>query len=194
MKWFAEYYMKHGANLLIFMYVNLFVHGGKKLKWLELLGLSYGEKTLINCSLSSFPEPFMVELGKNVYVASDVMFLTHDGAYSHMSRALKITDKRTDKLGMITVGDNCFVGWGSTIMPNVTIGENSIVAACAVVTKDVPPNSVVGGAPAKVICSIQEYLEKNKHLNDFTCGMPYNEKRKYYEDKRTEKNQDREYK
>lgn len=45
----------------------------------------------------------------------------------------------------------------ATILPNVTIGPNAIVGACAVVTKDVPPNSVGCGSPARVICTIEEY-------------------------------------
>ncbi|WP_227645809.1 hypothetical protein [Klebsiella pneumoniae] len=47
-------------------------------------------------------------------------------------------------------GDN-FIGFGSVILGNVTIGKGAIVAACSFVNKDVPPNSVVGGVPAKVL-------------------------------------------
>ena len=48
------------------------------------------------------------------------------------------------------------------IMPGVTIGMNSIVGACSVVTKSIPPNTVVAGNPAKVICSFDSYMLKNK--------------------------------
>lgn len=51
----------------------------------------------------------------------------------------------------IRVGRNCFVGGGSTVLPGVTIGDGSIVAAGAVVTADVPPASIVGGIPARVL-------------------------------------------
>ena len=46
---------------------------------------------------------------------------------------------------------NCWIGAGATILPGVTVGENAIVGAGAVVTKDVEPNTVVGGIPAKLI-------------------------------------------
>ena len=56
----------------------------------------------------------------------------------------------------VTIGDNVWLGAGAMIMPGVSIGNNSVVAAGAVVTKDVPPNTLVGGVPAK----------KLKDLND----------------------------
>ena len=53
--------------------------------------------------------------------------------------------------GTITVGDNCYVSAGATILGPVTIGDNVTIGAGAVVTKDVPDNAVVGGVPAKII-------------------------------------------
>lgn len=55
----------------------------------------------------------------------------------------------------ITIGDDVWIGGHSTILPGVTIGNGAIVAAGAVVTKDVEPNTVVGGVPAKVIKKIE---------------------------------------
>jgi acyl-[acyl carrier protein]--UDP-N-acetylglucosamine O-acyltransferase len=69
-------------------------------------------------------------------------------------------NKKLDSVGPIDILDNCFIGYGSIIMPRVTIGPNSIVAAGAVVVKDVPPGVVVGGNPAKVICTLEEVLAK----------------------------------
>ena len=60
--------------------------------------------------------------------------------------------------------DNVFIGTNSTIVGGVRIGPNAIVATNAVVTKDVPENSVVGGVPAKYICSFNEWLERRKEL------------------------------
>ncbi len=62
----------------------------------------------------------------------------------------------------ITIGDNCFIGMHSIIMPGVSVGDNSIVGAGSVVTHDVPPNSVVAGNPAKVIKSVDELIQKRK--------------------------------
>ena len=68
-------------------------------------------------------------------------------------------------------------------MQNVTIGSNCIVGMGSIVTKDVPDHSVVAGVPAKVICTTEQYLEKHKDRDDYTCGWPYDKKRAYYENK-----------
>jgi acetyltransferase-like isoleucine patch superfamily enzyme len=60
----------------------------------------------------------------------------------------------------IEIMDNVFIGCNSTILGGVTIGNNVVVAAGSVVTKDVPPNSVVAGNPAKVIESFDDYINK----------------------------------
>ena len=67
-------------------------------------------------------------------------------------------------IGCIEIMDNVFFGANVTILNDVRRGANSIVAAGAVVTKDDPENSVVGGVPASVICTMDEYLEKRKNL------------------------------
>lgn len=64
-------------------------------------------------------------------------------------------------------------------MPGVTIGNNVIVAAGAIVVKDVPDNSVVAGSPAKVIETIEEYTEKNKEKVLMTKQMKDDDKQKY---------------
>lgn len=64
------------------------------------------------------------------------------------------------KYGKISIGDNCFIGANVTILPGVTIGPNSIVGAGSVVTKNVEPDSVYAGVPARRICSLREYADK----------------------------------
>ena len=140
--------------------------------------MKIGKNVVLNCGLSSFPEPFMIEIKNNVYIANEARLLTHDGSLSWMTRAMNMTDKRTEKIGKIVIGNNCFVGVRAIIMHDVTIGDNCIIAAGAVVTKDFPPNSVVGGCPAKVICSTQDYLERNKYRCDYTCGLSYYKKKR----------------
>jgi acetyltransferase-like isoleucine patch superfamily enzyme len=103
-------------------------------------------------------EPHLCVLGNNVRVGQNVILLNHDGAVVMLHRA-GLT-QAVNAVGKIVLHDNVFIGMRSTIMPNVEIGPNAIVAAASVVTKDVPPNSVVGGSPAKFICTVDEYLEK----------------------------------
>lgn len=58
--------------------------------------------------------------------------------------------------GKIEIGDNVHIGWNTIIMPNVSIGNNCVIGAGAVVTKSIPDNSVAVGVPARVIESIDE--------------------------------------
>lgn len=118
------------------------------------IGVTVGE----GCRLLSSnwgTEPWLISLGKRVCISGNVTFLTHDGSIWVFRNQPKYKDVL--KYGAISIGDNCFIGYNATILPGVTIGANSIVGTGSVVTKDVPPNSVVAGVPAKVICTTEEY-------------------------------------
>lgn len=84
------------------------------------------------------------------------------------------------RYGKIVIKDNCFIGAHSTILPGVTIGPNSIIGACSLVRKDVEPNSVYAGIPARRICSLEEYAEKCLR------ETPNYDKEAYFADKKTE--------
>lgn len=101
-------------------------------------------------------EPWIIELGNNIYLTDDVSFITHDGGY-YLFRD-EIPDIEITK--PIVVKNNVFIGVGSVILPGVTIGNNVVIGAHSVVTKDVPDNSVVGGNPARILRSIDEYKAK----------------------------------
>jgi len=103
-------------------------------------------------------EPFLVSIGKHVTICSDVIFITHDGGTWVFRDQAKY--KSVIKYGRIVIHDNCFIGERACLMPGISIGPNSVVATGAVVTKDVPPNSVVAGIPARVLMSTEEYAEK----------------------------------
>lgn len=101
-------------------------------------------------------DPEYTKIGNNVTLSCCVL-LGHDGSIDVLNR---VTGKKLDSVGKIEIKDNCFVGHGAIVMPRVTIGPNSIVAAGAVVTRDVPPDTIVGGNPAKFICTVQELAER----------------------------------
>ncbi len=91
-----------------------------------------------------------------------------------------IRDKHPDFdcFGKVIIGDYVYIGSNSLIMPGVTIGNNVLVAAGSVVTKSVPSNTVVAGNPARVICNIDEFYEKNKKYDLHTKCLSVQEKNK----------------
>ena len=98
---------------------------------------------------------------------------THGGA-----RAARSKYPKFDCFGKVVIGDYVYVGTNSLIMPGVTIGSNVLIAAGSVVTKSVPSNVVVGGNPAKILCSIDEYIERNQIYNLDSKGMSALDKKK----------------
>jgi acetyltransferase-like isoleucine patch superfamily enzyme len=103
-------------------------------------------------------EPWLVTLGDNVHVTAGVQFVTHDGGTLILRK--EVPD--LEWTAPIRVGDDVYFGINTIVLPGVTIGDRCIVAAGAVVTRDVPSNSVVGGVPARLISSVDDYLEKMK--------------------------------
>jgi acetyltransferase-like isoleucine patch superfamily enzyme len=86
--------------------------------------------------------PRGIHIGKNTLIASQATIMSHDHC------------KRVDGqpyLADVYIGERCFIAVGAIILPGVTIGNQSIVGAGAVVTKDVPPNCIVAGNPARII-------------------------------------------
>jgi maltose O-acetyltransferase len=117
------------------------------------MGVRIGEGTKIqNDVVIDYSHYWLIEIGKNVTMAPRVHILAHDAS---TKRELGYA-----RLGYTQISDGVFIGANTIVLPNVKIGENSIVGAGSVVTKDVPANMVVVGNPARVICSTQEYYDK----------------------------------
>ncbi|PQJ76064.1 capsule biosynthesis protein CapG [Polaribacter gangjinensis] len=146
------------------------------------IGVNMGEKIQIygNPSKMFGSEPWLITLGNNVHITTDVLFITHDGG------TLLFRDKvpNLEITAPIVVSDNVYIGVRSVILPGVTIGENSIIAAGSIVTKDVPSKVIVGGVPAKVIKTTEEYFEqiqKNSiHLGHLKGKFKDRELKKYF--------------
>jgi len=111
-------------------------------------------------------DPELIKFHDNVTVASNVTFINHDLVHNVLTN---ITNEYyAYNSGCIEIMDNVFIGSNSTILSNVKIGPNSIVAAGSVVTKDVEENTIVAGVPAKPIGKFDELLEKRKHLKNIS--------------------------
>lgn len=105
-------------------------------------------------------DPKLVKIHNNVSIATNVRFVNHDRIDLVLDGMF---DKKHRKLyDCIEVMDNVFIGADATILPGVKIGPNAIVGAGAVVTRDVPEGTIVGGSPAKVIGDFYEYVEMRK--------------------------------
>lgn len=127
-------------------------------KYAKKIGVNFGDNVHIYGNVHWSTEPWIITIGNNVYITDGVKFLTHDGGtllYRTQISDLEITKP-------IVVGDNVYLGNNVIILPGVTIGSNVVVGAGAVVTKDIPDNSVAVGVPAKVIKTADEYLRKIK--------------------------------
>lgn len=146
----------------------------------KMKGMIVGENCEIYRSASFGSEPYLIHIGNHVRINSGVNFVTHDGG-AWVLREYINDDyaKKIDLFGKITVGNNVHIGTNAIIMPGVTIGNNCIIGCGAIVTKSIPDNSIAVGVPARVIETIDEYIEKNKGRFEYTKQMNYDEKKKY---------------
>jgi acetyltransferase-like isoleucine patch superfamily enzyme len=106
-----------------------------------------GDKTVLGqeCTISAYQH---ISVGEQCILADRVMLIDFDHNVAEVERPIRVQGiyKRD-----VRVGSNVWIGYGAQILRGVTIGDNAIIGAGAVVTKDVPANAVVAGAPARLI-------------------------------------------
>jgi len=114
---------------------------GQRRRWLQWrTGLEIDESASISLSSKVIPgRPGGVRVGAETLIAFKTLLDARDGV--------------TGEVRPIRIGRRCFIGGGSMILPGVSVGDESIVAAGAVVFDDVPPRSIVAGNPARVVRS-----------------------------------------
>jgi acetyltransferase-like isoleucine patch superfamily enzyme len=133
----------------------------------EIIGTPIHESTTV---FAPFHTNFgrFIRLGKNVFINHACTFLDLGGITIEddvligpkvnlitENHPLNPSDRRALICKPIVIRRNAWIGAAATVLPGITIGENAVVAAGAVVSKDVPANTVVGGIPAKIIKSIE---------------------------------------
>ena len=121
-------------------------------------------------------EPYLVSIHDNVIVASGVNFVNHDVSVFNVARLLGLRRGDIDKVGSIELFENCFIGTSTILMPNCSVGKNSVIAAGSIVTKHVPDNEVWGGIPAKFIMTIAEYAKRLQGKSSVFPWMPLEKK------------------
>ena len=123
-------------------------------------------------------KPYLIEIGDKTKITYGCKFITHDGG-TYVLRNIYEKAKDACVYGRIKVGQNCFIGNDMIVLPGVTIGDNCVIAAGAIVTKSIPSNSVAGGIPCKVLESIEEYYAKTEPYFIYTKNMDFDKKKKY---------------
>jgi maltose O-acetyltransferase len=108
---------------------------------------------------------FLISIGDNCGFGDECMILAHDAMPNEYLDATI--------LGRVKIHESCHIGSRTLILPGVEIGPRSIVGANSVVSKDIPPDSVAAGNPARVICSMQEYLDKLREHMQKAPQFPY---------------------
>ena len=143
--------------------IKLLFGSNKYIKHLRKLGCHIGEDVSMYKPLTSITiditRPWLIEIGEHVRITKGVTILTHDYGWSvikGLNGEIYGSAKKTK------IGNNVFIGINTTITGGVTVGNNVIIGANSLVSKDIPDGVVAAGNPAKVICTIEEYMKKRK--------------------------------
>lgn len=140
----------------------------------KYIGVNIGDNNLIGKNHWS-SEPYLITIGSNCQLTNCKIF-THGGG-----QVVRKHHPDFDVFGRVTIGDMVYIGTNALIMPGVTIGDNVLVAAGSVVTKSIPSGHVVAGNPAKIICTVDDYYEKNKKYDLHSKGLSSKEKKELIE-------------
>ncbi|MGW5970792.1 sugar O-acetyltransferase [Streptomyces sp. NPDC055186] len=107
--------------------------------------ITIGARTFVNYNLTAL-DVAAIRIGEDCQIGPNVQFLTPTHPLEPQPRRDKLEAAQP-----ITIGDNVWIGGGAIVLPGVTIGDNSVIGAGSVVTKDVPPNVVAVGSPARPV-------------------------------------------
>ena len=121
-------------------------------------GLILGENVQIIGTFFFDPSHcYLIRIGDNCTICPNVRLIAHDAS---TKKILGYT-----KIGLIEIGNNCFLGDSVIVLPNVKIGYNTIIGSGSVVTGDIPAGCVAAGNPAKVLYNIEDYEQKMRTMS-----------------------------
>lgn len=156
---------------LIRLFISLLLRILSMERQARIAGVKLGDNNFIATRFWS-SEGYLIQIGSNCAITAGVRIFTHGGA-----RVLRKEIPDFDIFGKVRIGNYVYIGNNAMIMPGVTIEDNVLVAAGSVVTKSVPACVVVAGNPAKIVCTINEYKEKNIKYNMHSKGMSNKDKK-----------------
>lgn len=132
-------------------------------RFLRKKGVKLGNNTywgIIKTINIDTSRPSLVEIGDNVRIDTGMTILTHDyptWVFKH------VYNDFVNSSGKVKIGNNIYFGQNCVVLKGVTIGDNCVIGAGSLITKDIPPNSVAVGRPAKVIGTLDDYYKKRKN-------------------------------
>lgn len=152
--------------------VSLFLEGIRQRKarrssknyieYLRKKGVSIGVHTHIDPNAEvDISRPSLVTIGSYCYLNRGFTLLTHDWVTGVMRNVYGVLYNSS---GHVTIGNNVGTGYNVTVLKGVTIGDNVFIAANSLVNRDVPSYVIAGGCPAKVICTLDEFLKKREAI------------------------------
>ncbi|MDF2608755.1 MAG: lacA 4 [Lachnospiraceae bacterium] len=145
--------------------------GWKKARWLKKNKIFYHIGDHCYFAPNILPaEPFLVSLHNNVVISAGVRLITHSVASAVFNYEEGTNDYLT-RFGKVEIHDNVYIGANVCINPGVTIEKNCIVAAGAVITKNIPEGTVVGGVPAVKIGEYEAVKKKTLELSKTYVGI-----------------------
>jgi len=140
-------YIKHLLNR---------IRGEQDIKMLVKRGLKLGDNlTRMSGCIIDPSHCWHIEIGNNVILAPNVHILAHDASSKLFLNYTRVAN--------VKIGNQVFIGAGTIVLPGTIIGDNVIIGAGSIVSQSIPSNSVAVGSPARVISSLDDYLEKEKN-------------------------------
>jgi len=139
------------------LYIKLLLRFSGQYSVADIYRKHFGVKIGKNVRFTGHPawgsEPYLIEIGNNVTITQNVVFHTHDGGVALFRKE----HPGFNVFGKIIIGNNVFVGSNTIFLPGVEIGDNVVIGAGSVVSKNIPSNTVAVGVPARPIKSLEEY-------------------------------------
>lgn len=126
-------------------------------RWAQLraLGMHIGEDVWLPPSTwIDTAHCHLISIGDHTGFGEECMILAHDAQMDEFLDAARI--------GRVIIHESCHIGARCVVLPGVELGPRTIVGTCSVISKSLPADSVCAGNPAKVLCSLDEYLERHR--------------------------------
>ena len=140
----------------------------RKMEWLQNMGMHIGKDVFMPMSTwIDASHCYLISIGDRVRFGPHCTILAHDATMNEFLDA--------GKIGRVTIHESCAIGYGALILPGVEIGPNVIVGAYAVISTNIPANSIVTGNPAKVVGKIDDFLKYQRMLMKKLPLFPYEE-------------------